>query len=59
MSIVGKFNLDETIAEYFDIVIWNCPHCGCEVRVEPDADYAVECDGCGKFFRVLPVECVL
>lgn len=59
MSTRGRFNFDETVREFFDIAVWNCPHCGCEVRVEPDADYMVECEECGKSFRVVPVECVV
>ena len=29
-----------------------CPHCGCERLVEPDANYVVTCEGCEKRYRV-------
>ena len=30
-----------------------CPYCGCEREVEPDAHYACECEECEKTYRVV------
>lgn len=29
-----------------------CPYCGTQRRVEPDANYQVECFGCGNEYRI-------
>lgn len=31
-----------------------CPYCDEPRQVEPDAYYVVECEGCGKEYKVLP-----
>lgn len=49
-SVMVPFNaetilMDETPEVY-------CPHCGAGRLVEPDANYVVECEGCGEKYKV-------
>jgi len=31
----------------------HCPYCGCERLVEPDANYTVNCEDCGKAYQIV------
>jgi hypothetical protein len=37
------------------VVEVDCPYCNCFRRVEPDANYTVECEGCGKNYRIYSI----
>ncbi len=48
----------EKIKKAFVPLTWDsvatvkCPYCGCGRMVEPDADYQVQCESCGKEYKI-------
>lgn len=45
--------VDMEEAAYDSVCNVECPHCGCDRDVEPDAHYVCECEGCGKKYQVV------
>jgi hypothetical protein len=48
--VIGADRLEEVATE--SVIEVECPICNHSRRVEPDADYEVECEGCENTYRI-------